>query len=76
MAGTSRSLRQILDQAQAHIMTAAVVLAQLRARRAIKDQLRKQGQKVSLLVFRFFRLHRRRSSHLRGNKQNACVFGI
>ena len=33
MAGTSRSLRQILDQAQAHIMTAAVVLAQLRAPR-------------------------------------------
>ena len=52
MAGTSRSLRQILDQAQAHIMTAAVVLAQLRARRAIKDQLRKQGQKVSLLPAR------------------------
>ena len=52
MAGTSRSLRQILDQAQAHIMTAAVVLAQLRARRAIKDQLRKQGQKVSLIPAR------------------------
>ena len=52
MAGTSRSLRQILDQAQAHIMTAAVVLAQLRARRAIKDQLRKQWQKVSLIPAR------------------------
>jgi len=52
MAGTNRSLRQILDQAQAHIMTAAVVLAQLRARRAIKDQLRKQWQNVSLIPAR------------------------
>jgi hypothetical protein len=44
MAEAKRSIQQI---AAIRITTAANVLAQLRARDAIKDQLRKQGLKVS-----------------------------
>jgi hypothetical protein len=47
MAEANRRLPQIRDQAQARITTAAVVLAQLRARKAVKQQLQRQGLKVS-----------------------------
>ena len=42
-----QSLSQIPTQAQVRITTAAVVLAQLRARNAVKEELRKRGLKVS-----------------------------
>ena len=47
MAEADHRLPQILDQAQARITTASHVLAQLRARNAVKDEMRKQGLKVS-----------------------------
>jgi hypothetical protein len=43
----NHSLSKILTQAQLRITTASVVLAQLRARNAVKAELRKQGLKVS-----------------------------
>ena len=47
MAEANHILPQIPTTAQARITTAAHVLAQLRARQAINDRLRKQGLKVS-----------------------------
>jgi hypothetical protein len=47
MAEANHRLPQILHEAQARITTAAVVLAQLRARNAVKDQIRKQGLKLT-----------------------------
>ena len=47
MAEANPSIQQTLTAAHARIMTAAVVLAQLRARNAVKDQIRKQGLKPS-----------------------------
>jgi hypothetical protein len=52
MGEVTPSIQQTLDQAQARITTAAVVLAQLRARKTIKDQLRKQGIKTTALSAR------------------------
>jgi hypothetical protein len=47
MVEATQSLSQIPTQAQVRITTASVVLAQLRARNAVKDQIRKQGLKPS-----------------------------
>ena len=47
MVRATQSLSQIPTQAQVRIATAAHVLAQLRARNAVKAELRKQGLKVS-----------------------------
>jgi len=47
MAEANPSIQQTLTAAHARIMTASVVLAQLRARNAVKAELRKQGLKVS-----------------------------
>jgi hypothetical protein len=47
MAEANHRLPQILDQAQARITTASHVLAQLRARNAVKDEMRKQGLMLS-----------------------------
>ena len=47
MVEANHSLSKILTQAQLRITTASVVLAQLRARNAVKAELRKQGLKVS-----------------------------
>jgi hypothetical protein len=43
----TQNLSQIPTQAQLRITTASVVLAQLRARQAVKQQLQRQGLKVS-----------------------------
>ncbi len=45
-----QSLSQILTHAQLRITTASVVLAQLRARNAVKAELRKFGIKASHLT--------------------------
>ena len=45
MAEANHRLQQTLSEAQARITTAAHVLAQLRARDAVKDSLRKFGHK-------------------------------
>jgi hypothetical protein len=47
MAEANHRLPQILDQAQARITTAAHMLTQFRARQAVKQQLQRQGLKVS-----------------------------
>jgi hypothetical protein len=47
MAEANHRLPQILDQAHARITTAAHLLAQLRARQAVKRELQKQGLKAS-----------------------------
>jgi hypothetical protein len=47
MAEANPSIQQTLTAAHARITTAAVVLAQLRARQAVKQQLQRQGLKVS-----------------------------
>lgn len=47
MAEANHRLPQIPTTAQARITTAAPVSAQLRARQAVKDRLRKQGLKES-----------------------------
>src|SRR5262249_23777547 len=47
MAKANHRLAQILDQAQVRITTGAVVLAQLRARKAVKRRLQQRGEKVS-----------------------------
>jgi len=45
MVEANHSLAQTLIAAQARITTAAICLAQLKARAAVKDNLRKQGLK-------------------------------
>jgi len=47
MVEANHRLPQTLTAAQARITTASVVLAQFRARNAVKEELRKQGLKVS-----------------------------
>jgi hypothetical protein len=47
MAEANPSIQQTTTTAQARITTAALVRAKLRARQAVKEELRREGLKVS-----------------------------